>query len=352
MAASNDISTILKDLREAGKQLREAAAVLKGSGSRPIKDAMMDAIRLIATSHAYASSAAKGGIPLLSEGSGDGERKHAPQRPVESIRDALKDMAKGLATGRPAYPHQRQIAKLATSGWNKARAAFAGTRAGRLAGRVAQTRFGKAAIGMVTRTAASVGARAGASGVSGAAAGAGALGLGASLATGVGIFVGVLAVVGAALYGLGKAVDAATGTQLRAMREFEKVSSSMAMVFAQADLRDTLRNFERGERLAPSAQALSNADQKLKDNSTEIIVLLGAIQNSLLGFLESGLADLLEPLNEMARGAIEWLKRNKLLAEGEAGEAFDQFLDRVAKDGLKAMQAGDRWQDAARRDRR
>jgi ABC-type transporter Mla subunit MlaD len=111
---------------------------------------------------------------------------------------------------------------------------------------------------------------------------------------------------------------------------------------------------QRGERLAPSARSLSNADQKLKDNSTELIVLVEQLKNGVLTWMENGLSNILEPLNEMAKSVNKWLKEHGIL-QGDGMQDFDaldQFLDMVKREADAAKVRGDQWHQAARADRR
>jgi hypothetical protein len=358
-------SDYIRDFLDATKHLKEAADQLrKSSGGKPLGQSLIEAAKAMALPGAAKDAA---GRRTISEMYGfdpkpyrDDKTPGPPPQPPDKFKADQFDMIRALVARTARQPDgksdPRRMTPTKFSKYTRLAARAVGqrlarTRVGQFVASAAKTRAGKAIGGVVMRAAGGAAARTGVSVGAGAAAGGGALAAGASVLTGVGIVVGALALVGTALYAFGKVVVAASDKQLDAMRQYEKVSAGMAIVFANADMRDTLRNMERGERLAPSAQALSNADQKLKDNSSELIVLGESIRNTLLALLESGIADLVGPLNEMARGIIDWLKRNGLLKEGAQAESFSDFLDRVAADTEKSLQAGNRWQAAARADR-
>ncbi len=354
-----DPRRVLDELIKAAQVLSGAATKLQQvTGNHPLAQALANAVASLTNPQGRVAQFVQN---YLTSNYGQGSQP-GQQYSGGGLFDVLKDMSKALLTkGRTWWNTSGNPSKKPPQGWLARHAAktiasltqtFGKTKLGRLFGGVANTAVGRGIGRLAKKLGGSIAARTGLTAFAGAGAAGGVAAAGATLVAGIGIVVGALTLVGTALYAFGKLVTAIGDEQLKDLRQYEKVSAGMAMVFAQADMRDTFRNMERGARLAPQAQLLSNADQKLKDNSTEIVVLLESIQSIVLAFLESGLADILEPLNEMAGGVIEWMKKNGLLAEGQAGEAFDQILDRVAKDGLKAMQAGDRWQDAARRDRR
>lgn len=356
-------SDYIREFLDATKHLKAAADELrKTSGGKPIGQSLADAAKAMVMTPAGARDAA--GRRTISEMYGFDPKQYrddtthgppkqaAPQTGiVDKFRNDQHDMIRRLVQqnrepasikGRsdprkmitkPAVIY-RKLREGAKGALEKAR----GTWIGRQGARLASTRLGRGAGKVAARVGAAAFSRVGIT-AGGAAAAGGAVATGA-------VVVSVLAVVATALTLFGKAVVAAADKQLEAMRQYEKVSAGMALVFAQADLRDTLRNMERGERLAPSAQRLSDADQKLKDNSSEIIILVERIQNNLLAFIEGELADVLSIVNDAAKAINEAFGGSN---DKQKFESFDVFLDRVAADAQKAMAAGDRWHAARNR---
>lgn len=356
----------IREFLDATKHLKDAADQLKKSaGGKPIGQSLIETAKSMLAPLVANDVAGRRTISEMygfdPKGYRDGSKPGPPPQPPDAFKSAQHDMIRALVrreqdrgvkgktdpTKSNAKPTRFQRIAVVTA--KRAGAVLRRTRVGRVVSAALKTKGGQAVAGFVTRAAGSVAARAGIAAGSGAAAGGGAAAAGAAAVPVIGWVVAALVLVGTALYAFGKVVTNAADEQLEAMRQYEKVSAGMATVFAQADARDILRNMERGDRLAPSAQSLSNADQKLKDNSSEIVVLVERIKNDVIGFLEDKVGAVLKPVNDAAKTINKWFGGEN---EELKIEPFGDFLDRVYQDSQRAVQAGDRWHQGARADRR
>lgn len=86
-----------------------------------------------------------------------------------------------------------------------------------------------------------------------------------------------------------------------ANESFRDVSPAMAQIFAQRDVSRTFRDVEKGDALAQSASALVEAEQRKEDNTKDIEILLGSIQNEVGAAWEGFKGELFKPLNAMAK---------------------------------------------------
>jgi hypothetical protein len=340
------------DLKDAAQYLRDAANKFQKMGGNqtaqdaswvvksflgPATESLRNAKRIINDQYGI-----NGNGKAVAESNGVGDPSSALRNGQHEMIRRLVDRQGKVAGGisDPTSPRETKpprhirVAQLIGKRWGRQ---LAQTKFGRQVRAFGKTKVGGKVLGGVGRLA---------GGAGGAEAGAAGAARGAAAVPVVGWVVAALVLVGTALYAFGKRVTDAADKQLEALRKYEKVSPSVASVFAQADQRDTIRNMERGERLAPSAQSLSNADQKLKDNSTEIVVLVEGMKNGLLTFLENNVADVLSVVNKAAKAINLWFG-NK---DDEAKlDTLDQFLDRAYADAVKARQKGDEWHQAARR---
>lgn len=128
---------------------------------------------------------------------------------------------------------------------------------------------------------------------------------------------GLAAAVGTVTTGFGAVVAAATvvvhglnqlsQSAIVANESFRDVSPAMAQIFAERDVRRTVRDVEKGESLAESARALVEAEQKKEDNTKDIEVLLGTVQNEVAASWEAFKAEIFKPLNAIAKAVNEML---------------------------------------------
>lgn len=160
-------------------------------------------------------------------------------------------------------------------------------------------------------------------GVAARAAGGAALGSGASAtgAAGAGVAAGgalagaagavaapfaVIAAAGVALKGFHDAVDGATDSMMNYNRTLGQFSGLMSMVMQVSESQDRFRQREKGDRLAQSAMYLADSENYRKNNTKDMEIVLGRIENYLYGGLNDALGALLKPLNDIAK---EILKR-------------------------------------------
>ncbi len=359
----------IEELRQAADGLKQAAADLrKLSGGKPIGQSLIDAAKnFIRPSPDLRKN------DLLDEAFGVAPKPPredkpaapapaAPPQPGDS-KDSFKrdqhEMVRELVNGRPEKSRKEPATSDEQPTPNKLHETV--TRIGNAVGnRLGRTRIGRAIPPRVKagiargfgRTAAKI--TGAGKGVPKSPKGVGGVSPSGGLAGKVGGFAAIITMAITALVSLYKSLIASADQQREIMFKYAEVSAGMAVIKGQAEFQDTLRDMQRGERLAPSARLLSNADQKLKDNSTELIVLVDSLKNGVLGFLENGLANILEPLNEMAKGVNKWLKDNGFLTGDDDADflALDQFVERVKRDGDAALKRGDQWHQAARADRR
>ncbi|VTS00621.1 hypothetical protein [Tuwongella immobilis] len=146
-----------------------------------------------------------------------------------------------------------------------------------------------------------------------------------------------------ALLEFGKAVRAGTKEMLEHNKALAGVSPAMAAIFASAKIQDTLRDLEKGQRLASSAGYLSRQDQNWKDVTKEIEVLTGRIGNTLMGGAQSLITEAVRPLGWISKAVNAGLDLFKSRAEREQQEADT----RVMSDWLQAVADQGRRQQAA-----
>lgn len=131
-----------------------------------------------------------------------------------------------------------------------------------------------------------VASAAGAAGRGGAAAG----GAGASAAGGLAAAastVGIVVAVGAALAALPVLIRSWGDSLLESQRKLSEVSGSMAQVFAQKEVADTMRQQRIGDATAGSAGGLSDALGKLEDKFEPFLVIITNFLNgAMTGFVE------------------------------------------------------------------
>jgi hypothetical protein len=147
-----------------------------------------------------------------------------------------------------------------------------------------------------------------------------------------------------AILEFGKAVRAGTKEMLEYNQTLAGVSPAMAAIFASAKIQDTLRDLEKGQRLASSAGYLSRQDQNFKDVTKEIEVLTGRIGNTLMGGAQSLITEAVRPLGWIAKNVNAGLDLFKSQAEREQQQAdtriMSDWLQAVADQGWR-LQAAD-----------
>ena len=180
------------------------------------------------------------------------------------------------------------------------------------------------------------GAAGGAAATAGAAAGAAAL---ASNPVGwVMAAVGSVAVLGVAVATTAINMQKFSEALLESQRGLAQFSASMAMVFAESDMRKFMRNRDIGESTAGSARYLANAQNDLADNTAEIVKLFAGIKNYVTGFFDKVLSWLVAPLNAIAKILNEWFGFTK---EKDTPQAMFEWLERTAREAQQRRQAND-----------
>jgi hypothetical protein len=123
---------------------------------------------------------------------------------------------------------------------------------------------------------------------------------------------------GKALVEYRNAVQKATTAQLESYRKLAEVSGGMAAVMANRDVTDMIRNMRRGDALAPSAKALSEAEARRKDAAEPMKQILETFKNDLLTLLNNGLVPYMELTSEVAKELYKWLNDGKEWMPGDA----------------------------------
>jgi hypothetical protein len=146
-------------------------------------------------------------------------------------------------------------------------------------------------VGRLVAGATGVASGAGGAGLSGLAAAAGSLGPVALAAAGA----------SAALVALGVATEKTGRTMLETQRNLANASPSMAMVFAQSDIRKFFRDFKAGEEQAGSAGFLSRNLDNLADRLQPITTLLANIANVVAGGASWLLEKVITPISIISK---------------------------------------------------
>lgn len=133
-----------------------------------------------------------------------------------------------------------------------------------------------------------------------------------------------------------KALIRATEAAVNAARKYAEVSGSMAVAVAQRDIREMIREMEKGNRVASSADTMMGAEQFRKDQHKEIDILGDRVQNYLVAAGNAVAGTLLIPLEVMATGFNELLDIVSVLAK-------------VARDKPEPANLSDWAEDAAKR---
>jgi hypothetical protein len=177
-------------------------------------------------------------------------------------------------------------------------------------------------------------------------------GLAAALATPLGQAGLAAAGVAAALTTLGVVTERTVRTMLESQRQLGEMSPSMALVFAQSDVRAMMRDMKAGEGQAGTAGFLANALDNLADHLQPITTLLTNMTNVIGGLLAEVLDVLVTPVSLIAETLTElahivakvweWLKAKFGLKDEKKGEpeALSEWLDQVVDDARRGRAAG------------
>ena len=275
---------------------------------------------------------------------------------LDSIKDVTSNITRFLpgadAIGNIVRPIVDVVMKLLSAGARTVGTAASGA--------------GVAAAGAAG--AASAGGAEVATGAAAAAAGGGVVAALASNPVGWAVALAAAAVAATvAILAMPSAVASFTDSLLESNRALAEVSGSMAAVMAKSDFRNILRDIQRGERLAPSANALADALGDLKDSTLDLEVTFMKIVNSLgvtmAGFAETiagaikmipltpvfnpakGLGDIAQGIGNMDKGIDSLID----VAKGIDGKMPDKegmmpmadWLENVARDRNQIQQRND-----------
>lgn len=162
--------------------------------------------------------------------------------------------------------------------------------------------------------------------------GAVAAGVGAMASSPFGQVVAAAGVAALAITALGLATEKLGRTFLESQRHLADSSAAMAMVFAQSDLRRTMREMRAGADQATTAGFLARSLDSLADTLQPILSLLANITNVVLGVLADIVNVIVAPVSAMARGIMDifaWLKKRWPFGGDDTGEpkTLSQWLD-------------------------
>ncbi len=196
---------------------------------------------------------------------------------------------------------------------NVSRGLIHSARAKQFAGKQLRDRAAKASAAGRTKTAAKLTSKA------------------AGIEAGAGLmkFAGWVGIAATAANEFGKQVVQATDQQISAMKQFAQMSASMAAVMAQRDIKEMQRSMSKGNDLAESAGALVESEQRRKDATAPIEVLLDKIYNQMLDGANKLLSDILEPVGEAAQALMDWLPANDQSKKDSTPQTTSQLLDRT-----------------------
>lgn len=120
-----------------------------------------------------------------------------------------------------------------------------------------------------------------------------------------------LTVIGATVGALGQfkqALDDSTRATISHYRELSEVSSGMAAVMAERDVRETFREMERGDRLAPIAEQLVKAEQDRADASFELELAWEELKGTFLTGYQEAMAEVLGLITDIAV-SLDWITK-------------------------------------------
>ncbi len=129
------------------------------------------------------------------------------------------------------------------------------------------------------------------------------IGAGVGVAAGtVGVAVGGAVALGTALFKANEAVGAWTDAAFRSSERLAQVSGSMAAVHAQREVRQLMRDIQRGEKTAGSAKDLMESEDRRKNAFEPLMTSLDNLLNTALSIANdilTGLMDFLNPIFEL-----------------------------------------------------
>jgi hypothetical protein len=232
-------------------------------------------------------------------------------------------------TNSPALPKQKKThqwnrkqrgAPTLGSGFAKKAGAYARLKFGRGTGKAVQAGIGSAGKSLQMGWPVGMAARSGVASAATSALGAGGA-LGA--ATGVGVaFVAVAAAVWKAI----DSVKAMTEEQVNYAKHLSQASGMMAAVVANRDVKEMMRDMEKGNRLSGSMNELFDAEQERKDNTKDIEILGEKIKNGLLTFSNNVISGLAKPFNELAAAINKKLGDEEEKPDLTSSEWAEQML--------------------------
>lgn len=157
---------------------------------------------------------------------------------------------------------------------------------------------------------------------------------------GTGVVGSTLAVV-KVLGEFSKAIKQATDQAIAMNRHYAEMSSAMAGVMAQRDVKELMRDMRKGQAIAPSARMLTEAEQSRKDSHEQIDVLGARLENMALAGLNKLAEAILTPFNDVA-GAINQLIDKLTPGDDKAQADLTQYVENVerrARDAITDRQA-------------
>jgi hypothetical protein len=253
-----------------------------------------------------------------------------------SLKDAIKDLAKTIATPSPVRRRGEALAGTTAErefsfehlkqGFGEAPERFRGPKTShqQAADLLA------AALSRQTATAAAAVEAGGAGEAGAAAAGAAAAGVGATMATGG---LALAAVVAAVAFTVLSIAVFKSAEQMSALnRQLAEFSPSMASVFGIARLREVQRGMQMGEATAGTAGFLEDAFQDLKDTLAPLSILLRNISNVIVGAAVTLLDVALKPLSFISDGVnkiLEWLQ---ISSKSEDALTLGQWMEDIRDD--------------------
>lgn len=152
---------------------------------------------------------------------------------------------------------------------------------------------------------------------------------------------GAASVIGAvvvALYMFKKAVEHATDAAVEAARRYAQVSPSQGAAVAERDVREMLREREKGERTSGTMRMVLESEQYRKDQQVEYQVLGENIKNLFTSAGNEILGGILEPINDIIGIGNKILTKLGIISESDFEDLGDFALDmeRRGNEGMAA----------------
>lgn len=124
-----------------------------------------------------------------------------------------------------------------------------------------------------------------------------------------------------------RAMDESTRATIANYRELGKFSGAMASVLAQRDVREMVRDVEKGNRLADVAGALTQAEQDRQDQGKELEIAWEELKGGFLYEYQRLLGGLLEIGSDLAVSLKEYFGG---MEDVKGVETFGSILDKAA----------------------